>query len=53
MIDEDPIQTPVEFVSGLREKKEKCGLNQGSWATSPIFNQFTSELLHSVLHLMN
>ena len=40
---------PIYFVAGLRKKNwwsilETC-------ATSPIFNQFTSELLHSVLHL--
>ena len=44
----------VEFLPGLREKEGKTGgLKQGPWATSLFFNQPTSELLHSILHLMN
>ena len=50
-------KTPYKLSPGLhkenKEKKEKGGLNQGPWGTALILNQFTSELLHIVLHLIN
>ena len=42
---------PVEFVPGL--SNENRWSNKGPWATSLIFNQFTSEILHSVLQVIN
>ena len=43
---------PVEFVPGLREKKqENWWSNRVSRTTSPIFNQSISGLLQSIMHL--
>ena len=50
------LRLPVVFVPGIHkkhEKKEKSGINQGTWDTAPIYNQFASEILHNVLNLMN
>ena len=44
--------TPVEFVPGLRRKEKNWWSILETRTTSPIFNQFTSGLLHSVQHLI-
>ena len=47
----DPCRICTRSTCQKRGGKEKGCLNQGPWATSIILNQFTSELLHSVLLL--
>ena len=45
------VKTPVEFVPGLHKKLKNNWLSiLKTHITPPIFNQFTSEIFHSVLH---
>ena len=36
-----------------KNKNGKCGLIQGPWGTALFFDQFTTEISHSVLQIMN
>ena len=48
-----PVWNLYDVYSGKRNKKEKGGLKRYGATRSLLFNKFRSELLHSILTLMN